>query len=42
MIEVFMLGFVFLLGLGGVAAAIIFIGMRLLKGKAPQDSTPPL
>jgi hypothetical protein len=40
MIEVMLLGVVFLVGLGAVAAAVIIVAMRLLKKNEPGDSTP--
>lgn len=40
MVEVMLLGVVFLVGMGAVAAAIIMLGLRLLKKSEPDDSTP--
>jgi hypothetical protein len=40
MIEVMLLGVVFLVGLGAVAAAIIIVAMRLFKKNDPDESTP--
>jgi hypothetical protein len=40
MVEVMLLGVVFLVGLGAVAAAVIIVAMRLLKKNEPDDSTP--
>ncbi len=39
MIEVMLLAVVFFVGLGSVAAAVIILGMRLLKKKAPDRQT---
>ena len=39
-VEVMLLGIVFLVGLGAVTAALIIVAMRLIKGKGPRDSTP--
>jgi hypothetical protein len=40
MIEVMLLGVVFLVGLGAVAAAVIMLAMRLFKKNAPGESAP--
>lgn len=40
MVEVMMLGLIFLVGLGSVAAVVTILAMRLLKKKGPGDSTP--
>ena len=40
MIEVMLLGVVFLVGMGALAAAVIIVAMRLVKKKEPSDSTP--
>jgi hypothetical protein len=40
MIEVMLLGVVFLVGLGAVAAALIILAMRPFKKNEPDESTP--
>jgi|HubBroStandDraft_6_1064221.scaffolds.fasta_scaffold424407_2 hypothetical protein len=40
MVEVMLLGVVFLVGLGAVAAAVIIVAMRLLRKNEPDDPTP--
>jgi hypothetical protein len=38
MIEVMLLLFIFVVALGGLAAAIIFLGLRLFRKKKPTAS----